>query len=78
MGMKQLDLRLPVDQARDAAQAVFGNAIGALECFGKKQQGLLNRGCQVREAQDLAHTRARDATFGSSQEAQVSPVLTAD
>ena len=60
MGMKQLDLRLPVDQARDAAQSVFGDSIGASECFGEKQQGLLDRGRQVREAQDLAHTRARD------------------
>ena len=56
-GTKQLDLRVPVDELRDNAEAAFGNAIAAPHGFGKEEQFLLNRGRQVREHQHLAHAR---------------------
>ena len=56
-GTKQLDLRVPVDELRDTAEAGFGNVIAAPHGFGKEEQCLLKRGRQVREHQDLAHAR---------------------
>src|SRR5947207_4917623 len=70
-GTKQLDLRVPVDELRDTAEAAFGNVIAAPHGFGKEEQCLLNRG---RQAPSFLPPLVDGEVAGSPHQAEISLV----